>query len=41
MCEIFMLKLIAYESLVQEATNEYHYIVDSKQRETASGKEKY
>ena len=35
-----MLDLIANQYLVQEATNGYHYLVDSKQRETAAGKEK-
>ena len=34
-----MLELIAYESLVQEATHGYHYIVGSKRRETASIKD--
>ena len=40
MCETCMLELIAYESLVQEANHVYHYLVDSKRRETDSGKEK-
>ena len=33
-------ELITYESLVQEATREYHNIVNSKRWEPATGKEK-
>ena len=40
MCETCMSELIAYESIVQEATHGYHYLIDSKRRETAAGKEK-
>ena len=39
-CATCMLELIAYESLVQEATHGYHYLVGSKRQETAAGKEK-
>ena len=32
---------ITCESLVKEATHEYHILVDSKRWESATGKEKY
>ena len=32
--------LITYDSLIQEATHEYHYLVDSKRSEPATSKEK-
>ena len=40
MCATCMLDIIAYESLLQEATHGYHYLVGSKRQETAAGKEK-
>ena len=43
MCDIYVLSqedLITYESLVQEATKEYHDLVDSKRWEPPTSKEK-
>ena len=42
-CDMYVISqedIITYESLVQEATREYRYIVDSKQWKPANSKEK-